>query len=807
MAVVFLYPATGVSTTDEDGNPFPSTGLRVSMNAFYEERCRDGLLVRSDPSATNVLAQPAVYAPYTLSLVTTQLATYRLYRDARYVTTSGYATPGDEGGGTFYGALGVSSGADSYTKINASDGQWQLLEGTAGVNVCQFGAKGDSNGTVGNGTDNTAAINAAILYSSGGVFFPDGTYRHAGPIVVDANRSFSCRSRDSAVLVYDGLVAQGGAVNYSGSDYAWEVNGTHLTPYPHADARFDVTRMSISNLRIKAVNSHGICFGCTINPSILLSEVTITDCAGYAIDCGDSTYFLTLAKCLIQRSRGVNLRSSCDQFTARDTQFWYNRDYDVHLRTPTFCLDNTDHELNSGDNGNKAFLLIPTANWATGYGTITNSRFGDEAQAAMVQYDIYLQHGVGLTPPADVAPLGGVHILNTKHFGPTSLGLRISPILTDVGLTAFQMSGAIVNTNYTSPYQITTLSGTGVTTGSSVGQNYVDRLDFVAPEIRGIFNTTGDRPGILQAMAAQSMGPSSCVYDVFFESTPSYGIPGTRKVALASASPVDFVRNLSGITQATCATDTFTTIAGHGAMVLTTLNTIGLPVMTPVYYAAGGGISLTPTSPTRVIGWTMTTAAAAWIRIDLTQPTLYAAQPNAGTWVAGELALNNAPSVSNGIELIGWKRKTTGSAHVAGTDWDEVYTSTNVGGAYTPTFSTSLGGGALNNGTIAGHYSVKGREATVSVTMTAGAGTTFGAGAGNQLRWSLPAGVAPAGTVVVGSGSVLDASLGTYATVSKCEANATYFLLISDAGVYVSDVLPVAWAVGDIFRMSVTFVV
>lgn len=158
MAQVFLYPATGESPLDEDGNPFPSTGLRVTMNAYYEGQCRQGLLVRQDPSAFSSVAQPAVYAPVTLGYVTTQLSGLAGQRDGQYVTTIGYSQNGDGGGYTFRFSLGVSSGADGYIKINCSNGQWENL-GPRELGFMRpewLGAKGD------NATDDTAAIQLAV---------------------------------------------------------------------------------------------------------------------------------------------------------------------------------------------------------------------------------------------------------------------------------------------------------------------------------------------------------------------------------------------------------------------------------------------------------------------------------------------------------------------------------------------------------------------------------------------------------------------------------------------------------------------
>lgn len=59
------------------------------------------------------------------------------------------------------------------------------------VSVKDFGAVGDSNGTTGNGTDDTAAFQAAIDYikASGGgyaLYVPEGTYRLTSRLLIDA---------------------------------------------------------------------------------------------------------------------------------------------------------------------------------------------------------------------------------------------------------------------------------------------------------------------------------------------------------------------------------------------------------------------------------------------------------------------------------------------------------------------------------------------------------------------------------------------------------------------------------------------
>ncbi|WCD44090.1 hypothetical protein Kuura_012 [Caulobacter phage Kuura] len=47
--------------------------------------------------------------------------------------------------------------------------------------------------------------------------------------------------------------------------------------------------------------------------------------------------------------------------------------------------------------------------------------------------------------------------------------------------------------------------------------------------------------------------------------------------------------------------------------------------------------------------------------------------PTAGSYVRGQFVWNTVPAISGGKVLLGWSRLTTGSAHVANTDWAACY--------------------------------------------------------------------------------------------------------------------------------------
>ena len=81
-----------------------------------------------------------------------------------YAVTKGYYTAGDGGAGEYwYDSSDTTSVDNGGSVIVATDGgRWKLIFSSV-IHVCQFGAKGDWNGT--SGTDDAAAINAAATFA------------------------------------------------------------------------------------------------------------------------------------------------------------------------------------------------------------------------------------------------------------------------------------------------------------------------------------------------------------------------------------------------------------------------------------------------------------------------------------------------------------------------------------------------------------------------------------------------------------------------------------------------------------------
>jgi hypothetical protein len=89
---------------------------------------------------------------------------------------------------------------------------------------------------------------------------------------------------------------------------------------------------------------------------------------------------------------------------------------------------------------------------------------------------------------------------------------------------------------------------------------------------------------------------------------------------------------------------------------------------------------LAATSPINLIGNTGNHPYTAQMLNGAYIGTLYnnsaSAMPTTGTYTKGDWVENDNPSISGGKVLKGWKRLTTGSAHVAGTDWTPLYMTT-----------------------------------------------------------------------------------------------------------------------------------
>ncbi len=119
--------------------------------------------------------------------------------------TMGYTTAGDGGGAIYVRTTGSTTGG-----FQSADGAWWQLASLDVVNVKQFGAKGDWNPNTLTGTDDTAAINAALSVSNY-VVLPSNPltfgYLVSSPITVGEDQTFIGESTSYSINPASILVA------------------------------------------------------------------------------------------------------------------------------------------------------------------------------------------------------------------------------------------------------------------------------------------------------------------------------------------------------------------------------------------------------------------------------------------------------------------------------------------------------------------------------------------------------------------------------------------------------------------------
>ena len=161
-------------------------------------------------------------------------------------------------------------------------------------------------------------------------------------------------------------------------------------------------------------------------------------------------------------------------------------------------------------------------------------------------------------------------------------------------------------------------------------------------------------------------------------------------------------------------------------------------------------------------------ADALFGRIKAATVVSSALQPATGTYVAGHFVAASVPAVANRQALLGWLRLTTGSGHVAGTDWAAVHGGDGGALPAPPRVTVFLADGTWTKDPLATHVEVElwgsggaGGNGGVAPAGTAVSGGGGGGGAatrrGRYRAAELPASVAvtvaPGGEAGVGEGA------------------------------------------------------
>ena len=195
----------------------------------------------------------------------TALSGFAPLANRQAINVDGYSSAGDGGGGTFVWNATDTRAADGGTIIAVSGiatGRWNRIFSGA-MNPRWFGAKGDWNGS--SGTDDTAALNAAIAAAGAGghveITFP-GKYRLTGPVpltqpitlsmqhgaafVPNAPDGISSATTKFLYVTSSDVTIDGIAFDYSGSATHTE-NTRYLIFAAGASAAAHIARVRIRN--------------------------------------------------------------------------------------------------------------------------------------------------------------------------------------------------------------------------------------------------------------------------------------------------------------------------------------------------------------------------------------------------------------------------------------------------------------------------------------------------------------------------------------------------------------------------------
>lgn len=121
-------------------------------------------------------------------------------------------------------------------------------------------------------------------------------------------------------------------------------------------------------------------------------------------------------------------------------------------------------------------------------------------------------------------------------------------------------------------------------------------------------------------------------------------------------------------------------------------------------------------------------------------------------------------------------------------------------GSYTPTWTGSGSNPAIGNGSIVGAWSRDGNNVTVSITVTMGSTTTYGAG---SYSFGLPF---PAAKNSVGQCHISSSGVGYYTAIPLVSALASVFAMyIAGGSNLVGPTLPVTFKANDVITVSFTY--
>lgn len=124
----------------------------------------------------------------------------------------------------------------------------------------------------------------------------------------------------------------------------------------------------------------------------------------------------------------------------------------------------------------------------------------------------------------------------------------------------------------------------------------------------------------------------------------------------------------------------------------------------------------------------------------------------------------------------------------------------NQNAAYTPTWTATGSNPSLGNGTIAGHYTRAGNIVTVTISLTAGSTSTYGAG---DYLFSLPF---TAQTRAVGSAFIFDNGTAYHDGMPVAEPGSSSVAVYRAGGsTLVGPTVPMTWTTSDAITITITY--
>ncbi|KEF35460.1 hypothetical protein RDMS_01520 [Deinococcus sp. RL] len=494
-------------------------------------------------------------------------------------------------------------------------------------------------------------------------------------------------------LALTGLIPRGAVLRNQGDGHALIVNGDKVggdTDYTQNDNNLSV--FHLQDVAFDLLAGRGLLLGGTIQPIVNLIRAEFRGGKGLAVDTGQSVYFLTADHCIFTGNEGA-LRQApyCDLFKVQNSIFGMGKAAYLILEGPTARVQNNNFE---GCLDPLAQVIIrvkrvePTSSMK-----LLGNRFGPEANPAAwltrtSPYDIaVVGEGQFQTVPGLVIAFNDftsalrdhVEYKKDDNGQPTpevayAEYRKKSPILINTQVPGARIFGN-TRTNYQNAEEIVSTQP-ALVQGMAQQPMQVDTLDDVGPNLKPVAVQTRQT----QRRQTRVMPNARPSFDGYVAASGSQGVGAFPVAEWANPSLPGTLLGLMGLVveAAVPGTEMPMWMDLPGSEIEVPLNGSGQSVGTAVYVGDGGKLVFGASiyRITRQIGVTVSGGNPCRIRIELGKNLASKEMPTSGEYPAGVLVdrigdpVVVGPAGSRSI-VTGWRRLTTGSGHVLGTDWVE----------------------------------------------------------------------------------------------------------------------------------------